>query len=976
MATIPWHELAGTITGRFSIDNADLLMYSTDASAYREKPQAVVWPASDADIAETIAFAIKHQIPLIPRAAGTSLAGQVVGSGMVVDISRFMNAVLELNVAEHWVRVQPGVVLDELNLHLQPHGLFFGPETSTSNRCMIGGMVGNNACGAHSLIYGSTRDHTLSIKGFLSDGRPVEFKTLSNEELERKKSQQDLEGKIYRELCDMLNDPQNRESIRKEYPEPRIHRRNNGYALDLLLDMSPFSPHGPAFNLSALLAGSEGTLIFASEIKLNLIPLPPKERGLICAHFNTLEEAIQGNLIALRFQPGAVELIDRVIMQCTKENITQRKNRFFIQGDPGAILVIEFARATAEEIQNLRDQIEKEMRQAGLGYHFPLVTGADINKVWALRKAGLGLLANIPGDGKPVSLVEDTTVHPENLSAYIADFKKMLAQYNLDCVYHAHIATGELHLRPVLNLKDAKDLVLFRKVAEETADLVKKYRGSLSGEHGDGRLRGEFIPRMIGQHNYELLRRVKRTFDPHLLFNPGKITDTPPMDTQLRYEPGRTVREFETVFDFSAVGGYLRLAEKCNGSADCRKSALMGGTMCPSYMATRDENASTRARANILREFITFSQKKNPFDHQEIYNVLDLCLSCKACKSECPSNVDMAKLKAEFLQHYYDSHGIPLRTRLIAYITWINRLGSLAPAVFNWTITNPFIANTTKHLIGFARERSIPTLHKFTLRTWAKKNLQTIQASLPGDAPSVYLFVDEFTDYNDTEIGIKTVQLLSRLGYRVLLVDHGQSGRTFLSKGLLRTAARIAARNVQALHGLVNEQAPLVGIEPSAILGFRDEYPDLLRGEAQQQAGELARHVYLIDEFLSREMDAGRIVKSRFTTSAKSIMLHGHCQQKAIASTAPTKNVLSFPENYTVTEIPSGCCGMAGSFGYEKEHIALSKQVGELVLFPAIRNTKEDVLIAASGTSCRHQIKDGTGRKGLHPVEILFEALL
>ncbi len=448
------------------------------------------------------------------------------------------------------------------------------------------------------------------------------------------------------------------------------------------------------------------------------------------------------------------------------------------------------------------------------------------------------------------------------------------------------------------------------------------------------------------------------------------------MDTQLRYEPGRPVRAFDTVFDFSDVGGYLRLAEKCNGSADCRKSALMGGTMCPSFMATKDENATTRARANILREFITFSKKKNPFDHQEIYNVLDLCLSCKACKSECPSNVDMAKLKAEFLQHYYDSHGIPLRTRLIAYITWINRLGSLAPAVFNWTVTNSFIANTMKQLIGFARERSIPTLHTFTLRKWAKKNLHTIQASLPDDAPSVYLFVDEFTDYNDTEIGIKAVQLLSRLGYRVLLIDHDQSGRTFLSKGLLRTAARIAARNVQALHGLVNEQTPLVGIEPSAILGFRDEYPDLLRGEAQQQAGELARHVYLIDEFLSREMDAGRIQKSQFTTGAKSIMLHGHCQQKAIASTASTQKVLSFPEHYTVTEIPSGCCGMAGSFGYEKEHITLSKQVGELVLFPAIRNTKEDVLIAASGTSCRHQIKDGTGRKGLHPVEILFEALL
>ncbi len=976
MDAIPWQELAEVLSGRFSTENADLLMYATDASAYREKPSAVVWPATDADIANVIKFAVKYHIPLVPRAAGTSLAGQVVGNGMIVDVSRFMNSILELNIKEHWVRVQPGVVLDELNLFLKPHGLFFGPETSTSNRCMMGGMVGNNACGAHSLIYGSTREHTLSVKGFLSDGSVVEFAGLTDAEFEKKKSRTDLEGKIYRELDAILSDAQNQESIRNEYPEPRVHRRNNGYALDLLLAMSPFTRTGPAFNLASLLAGSEGTLVFTTEIKLNLIPLPPREKGLICAHFNTLEEAIQGNLIALRFQPGAVELIDRVIMQCTKENITQRKNRFFIQGDPGAILVIEFARESAEEIKSLREQIEKEMRLAGLGYHFPLVTGPDINKVWALRKAGLGLLANIPGDGKPVSLVEDTSVHPENLGAYIADFKKMLAKYNLDCVYHAHIATGELHLRPVLNLKNSDDLALFRKVAEETADLVKKYRGSLSGEHGDGRLRGEFIPRMIGAHNYELLRRVKRVFDPQQLFNPGKITDTPPMDTQLRYEPGRPVREFETVFDFSAVGGYLRLVEKCNGSADCRKSALMGGTMCPSYMATHDENATTRARANILREFITFSQKKNPFDHAEIYNVLDLCLSCKACKSECPSNVDMAKLKAEFLQHYYDSHGIPLRTRLIAYITWINRLGSLAPAVFNWAVTNPFIANTTKGLIGFAKERSIPTLHTFTLRTWAKKHLKALQQPLPTDAPRVYLFVDEFTDYNDTTIGVKTIQLLSRLGYRVQMVDHGQSGRTFLSKGLLRTAAKIAARNVQALKDCVSEQTPLIGIEPSAILGFRDEYPDLLRGEAKKQALELGRHVYMLDEFLSHEMEAGRIKKTQFTTKAKSIKLHGHCQQKAIASTEPTKKMLSFPENYSVTEIPSGCCGMAGSFGYEKEHIALSKQVGELVLFPEIRKAGDEVIIAAPGTSCRHQIKDGTGRKGLHPVEILYEALV
>jgi len=643
-----WNELRSRLKGDLFTGDSMRLLYATDASAYRELPAGVCRPKDEDDLRLLIDFAAKMKIPLIPRTAGTSLAGQVVGSGLVVDVSRYMTEVIELNAEERWVRVQPGVVLDELNKMAEPYGLFFGPETSTSNRCMIGGMVGNNSCGSHSLVYGSTRDHTLEIKALLSDGSEATFGPLSPEAFNQKCSLGNLEGKIYRSVRDMLADPVNQQEIRSQYPDPQIERRNTGYALDLLLDSEPFTPDAPPFNFCRLLAGSEGTLAFSTEIKLNLVPLPPKEKALICIHCENLEDAFKGNLIALRHNPVAVELIDNYILERTKDNIEQRKNRFFIQGEPAAILVVELALESREAIDSLAAALEADMRKEGYGYHFPVVYGNDINKVWALRKAGLGLLSNVPGDAKPVAVIEDTAVNPAVLPDYMVDFRLMLEKLGLDCVFYAHIATGELHLRPVLNLKDPGDVEMFHTVALETAKLVKKYRGSLSGEHGDGRLRGEFIPLMLGEHNYQLLKEVKQTWDPYGIFNPGKITDTPRMNTSLRYESGQVTREIDTILDFSANQGILRAAEQCNGSGDCRKSEIFTGTMCPSYQATRDETATTRARANILREFLTRSNKENPFDHREIYEIMDLCLSCKGCKSECPSNVDIAKYKRNF----------------------------------------------------------------------------------------------------------------------------------------------------------------------------------------------------------------------------------------------------------------------------------------------------------------------------------------
>lgn len=964
-------ELRQKFKGEIYDSSLNLLQYATDASAYREIPLLVTRPKDADDIKELIILASKHGLPLIPRAAGTSLAGQVVGKGIVVDISKHMCSILEINKEEQWVRLQPGVVLDELNMELANHGLFFGPETSTANRCMLGGMVGNNACGAHSLIYGSTRDHTISVKVILSDGSEAEFGPLAKEAFIKKCELDNLEGSLYKNIKSILTDPKNQDNIRSAYPDPEIKRRNTGYAIDLLLESEVFTPEKEEFNFSKLIAGSEGTLAFITEIKLNLVPLPPKEKAVICVHCNSLSEAFHGNLIALKYKPGAIELMDDKVLELTKGNRTQQKNRFFLQGDPKAILIVEFARESISEIESIAADMEAEMRTNGYGYHFPVIKGADITKVWALRKAGLGVLSNMKGDAKPVAVIEDTAVKPADLPTYMEDFSLLLEKHDLSCVYHAHIGTGELHLRPVLNLKDEKDVQLFHAIAEDTAKLVKEYRGSISGEHGDGRLRGVFIPLMIGEENFALLKDIKNCWDPKNIFNPQKIIGTPKMNTSLRYTPGKETREIETTFDFSSDLGMLRAAEKCNGAGDCRKSDLIGGTMCPSFMATRDEQNSTRARANILREFLTNSSKDNPFDHKEIYEVMDLCLSCKACKTECPSGVDITKYKAEFLQHYYKANGIPLRTRAIAYIGHLNSWGAIMPGFYNMMMRSRIISGIFKRSLGFAPKRSIPTLYKTTVKAWLKRNPASMN-----NAKKVYFFADEFTNYNDAEIGITAIKLLRKLGYKVEIPNHKFSGRTFLSKGLVRKAAELAKYNVKHLSGLISEETPLIGVEPSGILTFRDEYPELAGKELQQKAIDLAKNCFTIDEFLSSEFEKGKISASSFSYEEKKVIVHGHCYQKALASVTPTIELLSIPENYEVQEIKSGCCGMAGAFGYEKEHYELSMKVGEMVLLPAVREASESTLISAPGTSCRHQIKDGSGKNALHPIEILYNALV
>ncbi|HET9065219.1 MAG TPA: FAD-linked oxidase C-terminal domain-containing protein [Gemmatimonadales bacterium] len=971
-----WAELHRAVRGNLSRDLVTRQSHATDASEYQELPAAVVTPEWDLDVGVVLAFARRHGLGVIARGAGTSLAGQVVGGGIVLDFTRHMHRIIAIDPVARTVRVQPGVVRDDLNRALAPHGLFFAPETSTANRATIGGMVGNNSCGANSIVYGATREHLIRVDAYLSDGSVAVFGPLDALGVAAKRDgRASVETRLYREVCDLLGSPEHRELIRAHYPKSTVTRRNTGYALDQLMDAAVFEgKSSKPFNLCRLIAGSEGTLCIGVEFTLALEPIPPPGT-LLCAHFTTVADALTATLVAMRHRPSGCELIDRTILECTRGNLAQARNRFFVEGDPGAILVVEVREADPARAVARLETIARDMAAAGVGTHFPIVEGPDVGRVWELRRAGQGLLANVPGDAKPREIVEDTAVAVADLPAYIAEFDELMqGRYGISCVYYAHAGAGELHTRPLFNLRTPEGLTRFRAIAEDVAALVKRYRGSLSGEHGDGRLRGEFIPFMVGPECFAMMRRIKAAFDPDNLLNPGKIIDTPPMDTSLRVAPGDPDPRYLTVFDFGADGGLLRAAERCNGVGECRKSAAAGGTMCPSYMATRDEHDTTRARANVLRQALARpSRPDDPWTSDEVAAVMDLCLSCKGCRSECPSNVDMARLKAEWQQQRHDRLGVPWRAKQFARAGASLRRATHWPRMANALMRGRVSGRILRDVLGIDPRRSLPPVHGTTLRRW-----HAVHANPSGQAfPSgtVHLFADEFTDTIDMPVGAMAIQLLNALGYRVLIPEHVDSGRAHLSKGLVRDAQALARENVRRLAPVVTEATPLIGLEPSAILGFRDEYPDLVGPAERPAALELAHHALLFEEFVVREIDAGRITDAAFDRTARTVMLHGHCHQKALASTEATIRMLSLPGGHIVQEIPSGCCGMAGSFGYEREHYDLSMQIGELVLFPAVRGASEGTIIVAPGTSCRHQILDGTGWRTRHPVEVMWEAL-
>lgn len=962
--------LETNLDGELHYDELMLKLYATDASVYRMLPAAVALPKTIEDIKKLILFAKTHKVGLIPRTAGTSLAGQVVGKGIVVDVSKYFTKIISVNEVKKTVTVQPGVVRDQLNNYLEPYGLFFGPNTSTSNRCMIGGMVGNNSSGTTSIQYGVTRDKVLSLKTLLSDGSEVEFSDVSKSEFENKLNLNTLEGDIYRAVYKELKpeDVQNR--IKDNFPKPQIHRRNTGYAIDELINTELFEGEQP-FNMCKLLSGSEGTLAFTTQITLQLDELPPTESIMVAAHFSTINSCLAAVAATMNHNLYTCEMLDKTILDLTKHNKVQQTNRQFIKGDPEAILMCEIRANTINEAKKEVEALIKTIELTGLSYANVILMDNAIDKANELRKAGLGLLGNMVGDKKSAACIEDTAVALPDLANYISEFTQIMNGYKQKAIYYAHAGAGELHLRPILNLKQSSDVKLFRSITTDVAKLVKKYQGSMSGEHGDGIVRAEFIPLMIGEENYQLLKRIKSAFDVDNIFNPGKIVDAFPMDKNLRYKTDRDEPQIETFLDFSHSQGILREAEKCNGSGDCRKLPEFGGVMCPSYRATRNEKDTTRARANALREYLTTSKKQNKFNHKELKDVFSLCLSCKACASECPSSVDVASLKAEFLYQYQKENGVSFKDKFYANATKYNKMASRFPDLANALFKTKFVRGFMNASLDIHPKRSLPEVTKsFSKIT---QNNARYNAGKTYNK-TIYLFVDEFINYLESDIAIDTKLLLESLNYKVIIINNIESGRSFLSKGFLEKAKAIANKNVSYFKSVVNDDFCLIGIEPSAILSFKDEYLKL--ADDKETALLVASKTFLIEEFIQKEIELGNITSNQFTKESKSIKFHGHCYQKALANQKSSFDILNLPENYKVTIILSGCCGMAGSFGYEKDNYELSMQIGEQTLFPAIRKASNDTIIAANGTSCRHQIKDGTGRIAKHPISILKEALL
>ena len=945
--------LTEAVVGEVRFDRASRLLYSTDASNYSIEPLGVVVPRSQDDIAAVIDAAARFGVPVIPRGGGTGLAGQTVGRGIVMDCSKYLNRVLELNIKEGWVRVEPGVVLDNLNAELKPHGLQFAPDVATSSRANVGGMIGNNSAGAHSVIYGKTIDHVIELKVVLTDGSVVICRDLDSGELESKRTQEDREGAIYREII-RLTKIHSRE-IERRYP--KVLRRVGGYNLDAFKGDRPF-------NLSRMIVGSEGTLATILEAKVKVIPLP-KAKVLGIIQFNGLIESMRAVAPILETGPAAVELIDKMILDQTKGSMALSHQRAWVEGDPAAVLAVEYYGNSQEELEPKLNDLRDLMASHGLGYSFRKAIAADEQAaVWNVRKAGLGLLMGIKGDSKPVAFVEDAAVPPERLPDYIDEFESIVRAHNTTAGYYAHASVGLLHVRPLVNLKAKAGVENMRSIAEAVRDLVVKYGGSMSGEHGDGLVRSCWNEQLFGPVLYQAFRDVKAVFDPTGMMNPGKIVDAPMMTEHLRFGSDYHVEEPHTHFDFSADGGFHSAVEMCNGVGACRKT--LQGTMCPSFMATREEADSTRGRANVLRAAISGDLPGGLTD-PDVYEVLDLCLECKACKAECPSNVDMAKLKYEFLAHYYEEHGMPLRAWLFGNLETINRLGCATAPLSN-LLSQTGLSRMLLSTIGISPNRSLPPFTSQTFMDWFERRGH---GHTTGKRRKVALFADTYLNYNYPDIGKAAVSLLEAAGCEVVVPEKKCCGRPLLSSGMMEETKAHIAFNIDRLAPLAEAGYAILGCEPSCVSMLRDDYVDL---SSDPRARTVAASVVSVEEYLHQLHQAGEL-DLPFTQEQKRVLIHGHCHQKALWGTDAVTALLNLPPNYNAEVIEAGCCGMAGSFGYESEHYDVSLAVGEDRLMKAVRSVGDDVLLAAPGMSCRQQIGHGTHRAARHPVEVLWEAV-
>jgi len=1000
------HDLSARLEGEVRFDPMSRGLYSTDASIYQIEPLGVVFPRHAGDVRATLEIAGQYGVPLLPRGSGTSLSGQTVGRALVLDFSRFMNRISDFDPERRLIRVEPGVVLDQLNDFLKPHGLQFGPDVATSSRANLGGMIGNNSAGSRSVRQGKVLDHVRELEVLLADGTELRCEPLSPAALAGRARGDSRVAEIHRRFPELV--AEHRNEIVRRYP--RLLRRVSGYNLDafvpelwaklprapVVAELDRAWPDRADFNLARLFTGSEGTLGTVTSALLHVVPLPA-ERGVVLLEFATIDAALEATPGILECEPSAVELLDRNIVELSRTNLKYRDALAFVSGTPEALLIVEFSamrsRDVADQMQLLATRLQ---RCPGLTRLLPAETPAQRDQIWNCRKAGAPLLLGIPGARKPIAFVEDTAVEPARLAEFTRRFRAILSRHQIGGAYYGHASVGCLHIRPLIDTKSAADLRTLRAVSDEVAELVREFGGAMSGEHGDGLARSYHNLKLFGPRLFEAFRQVQALFDPAGRMNPGKVTATPSPIENLRYGPTYPVVQLPTFQDFSREarggglppgGGLLAAAEACNGSGVCRKTTT--GTMCPSFMVTRDEEQSTRGRANALRLALTGQLEPGALTSRRLYEVFDLCLLCKGCKNECPSNVDVAKLKVEFLAQYHAVHPPALGTRLLAQTGWINRIGSALAPVSNWL--GGLAPALRERLTGIDRRRRLPQFSRHPFSRWFDRHTPATTAGRQG---RVLLLDDCLTSHCEPHLGQQGVELLEWAGYRVERANLWCCGRPLISKGLLPEARQLIQRNIGLLDQYASQGVPILGLEPSCLLTLVDEYPDLFPSEA---TARVARQARLIEAFLLEHWPPSAIpgppessptpaaaadhLVSRSPRPAddptrslpRQVLLHGHCQQKALVGTQATQQALGQLAGLTVREVDSGCCGMAGSFGYE--HYDISQQIGERVLFPAVRSHASlgaDHVVCAPGFSCRHQIAEGTGQTARHPVELLY----
>jgi FAD/FMN-containing dehydrogenase/Fe-S oxidoreductase len=954
MTTALQRELSAAIEGEVRFDPITRALYSTDASVYQIEPLGVVIPHTREDLIRIVRICSRFRCPITMRGGGTSQAGQAIGAGLVVDTSKHLNAILEINPGERWARVEPGLVLDELNARLRVHGLRFAPDVSTASRATIGGMMANNSSGARSVLYGKTIDHVLEQEVMLADGSIVHFRGLSRGELSSVMTSGTLESRCYQVVRELAET--HRQEVDRRFP--KVLRRVGGYNLD------EFTRTDRPFNLARLMVGSEGTLGVVLSAKINLVPLP-KAKAVLAIQFEDLLESLSATPVILKHGPSAVEVMDKSILDYTRQSpALEAIRQTFISGDPGALLCVEFYADTADELRPRLAALERDLRTRGLGYHYhPALDAGAQASIWSLREAGLGLSMAMKDDAKSLSFVEDTAVAPERLRDFIDRFLTIVRAHGTTAGVYAHASVGCLHVRPVINLKTEAGIQAFESIATQISDLVLEFGGALSGEHGDGLVRSPFMEKMFGPELYAAFRTIKRTFDPHGLFNPGKIVDAPPLTSNLRYGTTYATRPLKTWFDYSDYGGIAGAIEMCSGVGACRKT--LDGTMCPSYMATREEQHSTRGRANVLRLTMAGRLGEAGLGDEGVYQTLDLCLECRACKSECPVGVDVARFKSEFLADYWERHGTPLQARALGNARSLAEWGSRFAPLSNWLANSSPVKAMNESLLGIDHRRTLP---KFQRRTLAKRIRRVRRQPDLSAHPDVLLFNDTFTNHYDPEIGLAAMDVLRAAGHRPALAPNACCGRPQISKGLLDDARRMAARNSELLYGAAAAGTPMVFCEPSCLSAVREDAPALLSGESRRQAQVVASAAVLFEDFAAR-------ADLPLREGPKTVLLHGHCHQKSMGLVAPARALLAKIPGVSVVDLDAGCCGMAGSFGYDRGHYDVSRAIGERKLFPAVRAKAADDVVVAAGTSCRHQIADFTSERAVHPA-ILLRSLL